>query len=157
MNKNITVLDMQNHVRGRTYIRRARGLVKKGRARFVDEHTIVLACPPEQSEDIGMDDTRFQTMENKAQEMAEQTEADHVQETAEQSGISEDAVLDGLYLVRKIDEIVNNTEYLTTALKQLEHLEGEAAAAAGRMIECRERTNQRMIEMLEKLMGKLTI
>lgn len=137
MNKNITVLDMQGNVRGATYPKRARGLVKKGRARFVDENTICLACPPKQSEDTRMDDTRI---ENVA-----------VNETAET------AQLDAAYLVNKIDQIMSNTDYLTTALQQLENLEGEAAIAASNMIECRERTNQRMIDMLEKLMGKLTL
>ena len=30
-----------------TYPKRAKGLIKNGRARFVDENTICLACPPE--------------------------------------------------------------------------------------------------------------
>ena len=29
-----------------TYPKRAKGLVKNGRARFIDEHTLCLACPP---------------------------------------------------------------------------------------------------------------
>ena len=141
MEKNITVLDMQGNVCGATYPKRARGLVKKGRARFVDEKTICFACPPNQPEDTGMDQIQIDTItENETVENMDQS-----------------VQLDASYLIEKVDQIVNNTEYLTTALKQLEHIEGDAAIAAGKMIECRERTNQRMIEMLEKLMGKLTI
>lgn len=41
---------------GKTFPKRAKGLVKNGRARFIDETTICLACPPENefSEDIEM-------------------------------------------------------------------------------------------------------
>ena len=46
MEKNIIVVDEQGHEYGATYPKRAKGLVKNGRARFVDEHTICLACPP---------------------------------------------------------------------------------------------------------------
>ena len=42
-----------------TYPKRAQGLVKKGRARFIDENTICLACPPnEYLEDIKMSENK---------------------------------------------------------------------------------------------------
>ena len=44
--KNVRVVDEQGHEYEATYIKRARGLVKNGRARFIDESTICLACPP---------------------------------------------------------------------------------------------------------------
>ena len=46
MEKNVTVVDEQGNQYGATYPKRAKGLVKNGRARFVDENTICLACPP---------------------------------------------------------------------------------------------------------------
>ena len=46
MEKNIFVVDEQGNQYEATYPKRAKGLVKNGRARFVDEHTICLACPP---------------------------------------------------------------------------------------------------------------
>ena len=46
MEKNVAVIDEQGHSYGATYPKRAKGLVKNGRARFVDENTICLACPP---------------------------------------------------------------------------------------------------------------
>ena len=48
MEKNVTVVDEQGNQHGATYPKRAKGLVKNGRARFVDENTICLACPPNQ-------------------------------------------------------------------------------------------------------------
>ncbi len=44
--KNIRVIDDKGNELEPTYPKRAKGLVKNGRARFVDENTICLACPP---------------------------------------------------------------------------------------------------------------
>lgn len=50
MTKNITVLDESGNVIGQTFPKRAKGLIKKGRARYKDEHTLCLvACPPNES------------------------------------------------------------------------------------------------------------
>ena len=54
MPKNISVIDMQGNVYEATWPKRAKGLVKKGRARFVDENTICLACPPDHMEEQNM-------------------------------------------------------------------------------------------------------
>ena len=43
--KNIVVVDEQGNEYEATYPKRAKGLVKNGRARFIDENTICLACP----------------------------------------------------------------------------------------------------------------
>lgn len=51
MTKNIAVIDEQGNRYEATYLKRAKGLVKSGRARFVDEKTICLARPPDKSED----------------------------------------------------------------------------------------------------------
>ncbi len=52
--KNIRVVDEQGNEYEATYPKRAKGLVKNGRARFVDEDTICLACPPNQLEEYTM-------------------------------------------------------------------------------------------------------
>lgn len=44
--KNIIVIDEQGNEYEATYPKRAKGLVKKGRARFVSENKICLACSP---------------------------------------------------------------------------------------------------------------
>ena len=48
MEKNVRVVDEQGNEYEATYPKRAKGLVKNGRARFIDEHTICLACPPDE-------------------------------------------------------------------------------------------------------------
>ena len=45
--KTVFVVDEQGNKYEATYPKRAKGLVKNGRARFVDEKTICLACPPD--------------------------------------------------------------------------------------------------------------
>ncbi|MBQ7847152.1 MAG: FlxA-like family protein [Clostridia bacterium] len=46
INQNITVVDEQGTIIGKTFEKRAKGLVKKGRARYLDAHTLCLvACP----------------------------------------------------------------------------------------------------------------
>ncbi len=57
MEKNIIVVDGQGREYEATYPKRAKGLVKQGRARFVDENKICLACPPDKllkTDDIEM-------------------------------------------------------------------------------------------------------
>ena len=44
--KNVIVVDEQGNEYEATYPKRAKGLVKNGRARFVGENKICLACPP---------------------------------------------------------------------------------------------------------------
>ena len=45
--KNVIVVDEQGNEYEATYPKRAKGLVKNGRARFVDENKICLVCPPD--------------------------------------------------------------------------------------------------------------
>jgi hypothetical protein len=52
------VVDENGTVFESTWLKRANGLVKKGRARWLDGNTICLACPPEQMEDNHMEDNK---------------------------------------------------------------------------------------------------
>ncbi|MBO4364480.1 MAG: hypothetical protein J5912_08890, partial [Clostridia bacterium] len=68
MEKNVTVIDGEGNIIGATYAKRAKGLIKKGRARSVDDTTICLACPPNENlEDIKMDNN-IETTNAKAEE-----------------------------------------------------------------------------------------
>ena len=53
--KNVIVIDSQGNEYEATYPKRAKGLVKSGRARFVGENKICLACPP----DIYLEDNKM--------------------------------------------------------------------------------------------------
>ncbi len=56
--KNVIVVDEQGNKYEATYPKRAKGLVKNGRARFIDENTICLACPPCDMEDNNMSENK---------------------------------------------------------------------------------------------------
>ncbi len=58
MEKNVFVVDEFGHEYEATYPKRAKGLVKSGRARFVDTNRICLLRPPKQNlEDKHMEQT----------------------------------------------------------------------------------------------------
>ena len=81
MEKNVIVVDENGNEYGATWPKRARGLVKSGRARFIDENRICLACPPilnEITEDIEMSENK----KIEATEVAETTEIAEATETA---------------------------------------------------------------------------
>ncbi len=73
--KKISVMDEAGREYEATYPKRARGLVKKGRARFVDENTICLACPPAIQEDIDMTDLNHKNKADERQTEAKAAEA----------------------------------------------------------------------------------
>ncbi len=49
MKKNVTILDQFGNTLGTTYPKRAKGLIKSGRAYLVDGETVQLICPPIQN------------------------------------------------------------------------------------------------------------
>ncbi len=133
MTKNISVIDTQGNIYEATYPKRAKGLVKKGRARFVDETTICLARPPYHTEDEMME-------ENKTVQAAQESGAMH---------------LDEAYVIAKIEQIMDESQNLRKLLNILEttSISGEALIGIGNMFEARERTNQEMISFLRHLVN----
>lgn len=132
--KNITVVDTQGRQYEATYPKRAKGLVKKGRARFVDETTICLARPPYHTED---------EMEN------------HKNAALSPEGENQDVQLDTAYVIAKIEQIMAESQHLRKALDILtaNPMSGEAVIGIGNMIEARERTNQEMISLLKHILN----
>ena len=133
MTKNISVIDPQGNVYEATYPKRAKGLVKKGRARFVDETTICLARPPFHTEDETME-------EKKTIQAAQEDKAVH---------------LDEAYVIAKIEQIMTGSELLhkTLDLLAIGPMNGEAVMGISNMIEARERTNQEMISFLRHIVN----
>ena len=56
------------------------------------------------------------------------------------------------YIIRKIDQIMADSPVYQGCAGTAEHAEGAAAMAIGNIVENRENTNQRMIELLQKLL-----
>ena len=155
--KNIVVLDEQGNTLEATYAKRAKGLVKHGRARFVDENTICLACPPNMDlEDRIMNENRDQIAnpDYPAQDSLTPSVPDLTIE----------------YLLSQIDKIVVQTDHLHQAIAALgemgdgDNAEGMSpgntlgqakATAIGDVDRCRETTNQQLLKLYEKMYDDL--
>lgn len=128
----ITVMDSQGHTYKPTYPKRAKGLVKKGRARFVDENTICLTCPPEWEETSMMPNHEAVPMN-----------------------------LTAVQIFEELQKMRQDTAHLQLALEKLEKVPtGENAdsitcqekiSAIESVVTAREETNQALIRLYEKM------
>lgn len=150
MAKNVIVVDENGNKYGATYPKRAKGLVKNGRARFIDDETICLACPP-------------QSFETEDIEMSENTEKMIIDTS---TGEAVDAALESKaeptlsYVLGQIERIANDTAYIRDALAQLQELRaagpgdicGQSKAdAIAHVVDAREETNRRLLTFYEML------
>ena len=143
------VVDEKGNVYEATYPKRAKGLVKNGRARFIDENTICLACPPSEniSEDKNMTNNDLNT---------------NVIENAE-NDVSTKFTLE--YALKSIEKIRDDTAYLKDTIEALKAMEksggpgdvaGEAKGRAlQKVVESREATNQTLLKFYEKMYDDL--
>ena len=134
--RSIEVVDEAGNVYEPTWPKRAKGLVKNGRARFVEENRICLACPPDtETEDKHMSNSIF----------GEMTVAD---------------------ILTRINNIVNQTSYIGEAYEAFKtmgdgdsgdcgapgNIMGKAKAEAiAAVVQCRETTNQQILRLYEKM------
>ena len=134
--KNVIVVDEQGKQIGVTYPKRARGLVKKGRARYADAYTICLACPPDEDlEDMEMNDNNV--------DIREQGSPEEVRTDPGDAGKNFTAE----YFLERIEQIAQDTAYLREAMEQIRP---ETALALGEIVGRREATNQKLIEFYQK-------
>lgn len=145
MAKNITVVDAQGNEYEATYPKRAKGLVKNGRARFVNETTICLACPPHTEG----------TQMNIDEILKGAADTGNAPGTTEPA--AEGRQPDAAYIMQKIDQILSDTQYLKDAIASAERAAGNEAwgMGIGNLVESRERTNQAMIALLEKMLDRV--
>lgn len=142
MEKNIEVVDEAGNVYESTWPKRARGLVKNGRARFVTENRICLACPPDEK----TEDNKMSNMNNVFGNM-----------TVED-------------ILQRINNIVNQTGYISDAYEAFKNMGdgdsgdcgapgnimGEAKAKSiAAVVQCRETTNQQILKLYEKMYDDL--
>lgn len=158
--KNIIVVDEQGNQIGATYPKRAKGLIKKGRARSIDDNTICLACPPNEFlEDFKMTELIIDKTTGEVIETAE------VKETSETvaSPESQPELTIG-YVLARIEKIASQTAYLNKAIEEISKVQiggagvmgaGEKANAIADVVRCRETTNQKLISFYEKLYNDL--
>ena len=140
--KNVEVVDEAGNVYEPTWTKRAKGLVKNGRARFVDENKICLARPPVMN-------TEDKQMSNTNNIFGEMTVQD---------------------ILVRIASIVNQTSYIAEVAEALKsmgdgdsgdmyspgNVMGQAKAEAlGAIVTTRETTNQQILKLYEKMYDDL--
>ncbi len=136
--KNILVVDEKGNEYEATYPKRAKGLVKKGRARFISENMICLACPPNELEDNDMQNNEKHTDTGKF-------------------------TMD--YVLEQIEKIAQQTDYLTKTVDKLGEISVENGAnnaavsakaeALTAVVQNRETTNQQLLRFYEKMYDDL--
>ena len=136
------VVDSQGNEYEATYPKRAKGLVKSGRARFVAENKICLACPP----DINLED---KTMENNTNTV----------EATEKNGLTVRDIFVQLTILQ--NQLTENSQTslhrLSDAIYSIGESEEENAdrneqvSAVCDVFRAREMTLQRLLEMYENM------
>ena len=157
MEKNVIVVDDNGKELGATYPKRAKGLVKKGRARFIDQNRICLACPAEEiTEDEIMSDIKI---DQTTGEVIENVKTDAVPEIPGNSK-SENTMPTLGYILERIDSIAKDNQYIHDALSQLSELKtagpgdicGQSKAdAIAHVVDAREETNRKLLAFYEML------
>ena len=143
MGKNVFVVDEFGHEYEATYPKRAKGLVKSGRARFVDTNRICLLRPPKQNlEDKHMEQNtsaltareifdQIVQLQNDLKNIRETTELIQTIRDTNQSNGSDSVELDSQVVAAKIDGLVE-------------------------VFQSREGTYQQMLDVYEKMYEGLT-
>ena len=144
--KNVIVVDEQGNEYEATYPKRAKGLVKNGRARFVAENKICLACPPNENlEDKDMSENTT-TIEN-----AQETKS--IEITVE-------------YALAQIEKILADTQHIQEALYALRDVQSKGPGDVGaqgtamsiaNVVKYREETNQQLLAFYREMYNELKI
>lgn len=164
--KNIIVVDVHGNEYEATYPKRAKGLVKNGRARFIDENKICLVCPPKiNAEDKNMSENNVNV----------NVEVPH-ESTASQSKYNVDYVLEQIGKIhtelQDLKNTISSIHCVTDANRrstvnnpdeegqseQCEVLENVAIAKVKSIVEVfhhREETLQRLLAFYEKAYDSL--
>ena len=113
--KTVRVLDEAGNEYEATYPKRAKGLVKHGRARFTDDSqtVIILACPPNQN--MILED-------NTMNEQINHTEV--TENTAAEAYTYE-------YALKQIELLTRQVDHIHLAISELGHLENEGTPCGG--------------------------
>ncbi len=112
--------------------------MKNGRARFIDENKICLACPPDKI-----------------------SEEKHMEKVEENKAVTENSdVLTVREILNAISEIHNDKAYISEAFAKLDTVKsggpGDVGAQAKAMaiadvVKCRETTNQKLLDFYQRL------
>ena len=159
--KRIAVVDENGKEYEATYVKRAKGLVKSGRARFIDENTICLACPPDNiklTEDNSMTNTENFNVDLETGEVTVQETEEKATESTSKYNLE--------YFLEQIEKLTagyaGGTEYIVSAIGRIPN-EGtpcggsgeEVAKAAAEAVRCRETTVQKTLDFYFRMVDEL--
>jgi hypothetical protein len=150
--KNVIVVDERGNEYEATYPKRAKGLVKNGRARFIGDSKIcLLARPPNlYLEDDSMSEHTYTNSQNPQPEGQKAS-----------AGMAEYSVAG---ILTRIDKIISDTEHIYKALDSISEImtsggfdNGAAnkAESIATVVRFREKTNQELIHLLERMYDNL--
>lgn len=151
----IEVVDSSGKIIGRTYEKRAKGLVKKGRARFTDENRITL-LPSEDAHEY---------IETEGYKMDERINTENIENISEENG---QYTIESVMQCMK--KILDDSDYIKDVLKNIVEIpSGDAgdcgspgdiagkakAEAISTIVREREDTNQKLIDFYNKVYNDL--
>ena len=151
----IEVVDSSGKIIGRTYEKRAKGLVKKGRARFTDENRITL-LPSEDAHEY---------IETEGYKMDERINTENIENISEENG---QYTIESVMQCMK--KILDDSDYIKDVLKNIVEIpSGDAgdcgspgdiagkakAEAISTIVRERENTNQKLIDFYNKVYNDL--
>ena len=151
----IEVVDSSGKIIGRTYEKRAKGLVKKGRARFTDENRITL-LPSEDAHEY---------IETEGNKMDERINTENIENISEEN--SQYTIESVMQCMKKI---LDDTQYIKDAIFNVTEIpSGDAgdcgspgdiagkakAEAISTIVRERENTNQKLIDFYNKVYNDL--
>ena len=163
--KNIRVVDDAGKPLESTYPKRALGLVKHGRARFIDDTTIELLRPPATRAEETTMHTETQDLTTTATEPVGTSRQPQRPEFAPAPEVTPGEILS------RIDMLIGETRYLREGIEALAqiasggtgdpHSPGDIGAQAkaraiASVVEQREQTNQKLIALLDRMYGDLS-
>ena len=161
--KNIRVIDTMGNEYEATYPKRAKGLVKNGRAIFIDEYTLCLDCPPnDYLEDKSMNNEFLQNTVNVNDDRSNGPRPESI--TALEQASQGETGLTMEWVMAKMDAIIHENAYIIDAINALQtlpnekyemHAYGGKAQASADMVRAREETNQQVLKLLERVYDDL--
>ncbi len=144
--KTILVVDEYGNEYEATYPKRAKGLVKNGRARFIQENKICLLCPP-----------KHITEDNTMSENNKVTPESTTPANSFFPPIPKDENTVSLpYILTQIEKIQSQTDYLYQIIEAVKKSGSDGIGmGAGNIVEEREKTNRQLIAFYERLYDDL--
>lgn len=151
MVKNVSVIDESGRLIGTTYPKRAKGLVKSGRARYVScesEDTICLTCPPDMKEDNTMTDKSLDVAFTETINETNNTDATNDIACNEAINATDSYTPSAEYALKMLEYIAKDTEALKSAVQNASK---DTEDGLAHMIDAREETNRELIAFYTRM------